>query len=137
MAFEPDVQIQVLAAKENQLLYGCDLVASAFSIGWLPRGEYRLQCHMHDLQLPSGNFLVRMTCFATMAGERTVMDECTVPFVNPAAVSSTGLARPAWSNSGAESHDSSKVAGISMSAPDVAGRSRRRVCKPISKESTP
>ena len=97
MAFEPDVQIQVMAAGDNQLLYGCDLVASAFSIAWLPRGGYQLQCHLHDLQLPPGKFLLRMITFATTGGERAVMDECTVPFVNPAPVSSTGLARPAWS----------------------------------------
>jgi SAM-dependent methyltransferase len=96
MVFEPDVQVQVLAADGNQQLHNCNL-AAAFSIGWLPRGEYQLQCHMHDLQLPQGSFLLRMITFSEQGRERKVIDESTISFVNPTPVSATGLTQPAWS----------------------------------------
>jgi SAM-dependent methyltransferase len=96
IVFEPDVQIQVLAADGNQLLHNGNL-ATAFSIGWLPRGEYKLQCHLHDLQLPQGNFLLRMISFSEQGRERKVVDESTISFVNPTPVSATGLTQPAWS----------------------------------------
>jgi SAM-dependent methyltransferase len=96
IVFEPDVQIQVLAADGNQLLHNGNL-APAFSIGWLPRGEYQLQCHLHDLQLPQGNFLLRMISFSEQGRERKVVDESTISFVNPTPVSATGLTQPAWS----------------------------------------
>lgn len=95
IVFLPDVQIQVLAGDDEEPVYRCDL-SSAFPIAWLPRGEYRLQCHLHDLQLPPGNFRLQMKTFEESGRERLVTNEMSVPFENPASVSSGGLAQAAW-----------------------------------------
>jgi hypothetical protein len=52
LLFEPDAQLQVLSAEGQGVLYSQDLSGS-LPVPWLPRGEYGLCCHLHDLVLPA------------------------------------------------------------------------------------
>lgn len=95
MVFQPDVHIEIMDGAGDEILYCCDLSA-AFHIAWLPRGEYLLQCHLHDLQIPAGPFRLRMTTFAGPGRNRIKVDDHSLAWMNPGAVSSSGLAKAAW-----------------------------------------
>lgn len=95
--FNPDIQIQLLSEQSGELFYSRDFSASADAIAWLPRGDYRLQCHLHDLVLPAGKFRLRLIFFAEMRGQKTVVNESSTSFSNPSARPSDGLSQPAWS----------------------------------------
>jgi len=95
--FEPDFQIQVLPVQDDDVLYSCDFSAAAYPVAWLPRGEYQLQCHLHDLNLPAGEYRVRLMVFALGGGERTVVTEDQAAFSNPSRLQAAGLSQPAWS----------------------------------------
>jgi len=94
--FEPDIQIQVLPARGDDVLYSSNF-SSVYPVAWLPRGEYRLQCHLHDLNLPAGEYRLRLIVFAVVGGERKALTESRVTISNPSAHQATGLNRPAWS----------------------------------------
>jgi SAM-dependent methyltransferase len=96
IAFGPDAQLQVLPPQRDEVLYTCDLSAS-LPVAWLPRGDYRLQCHLHDLDLPPGDYRLRLILFADIDRERTVLADHTIPvrFTEPFAAA--GLRKPAWS----------------------------------------
>jgi SAM-dependent methyltransferase len=94
--FAPDVHLQILTRDRSRLLYSTDLSVS-LAIGWLPRGEYILQIHLHDLDLPQGEFILRMTTFSEQARQRTKLDTAEVNLSNHRAVTSNGISQPAWS----------------------------------------
>ena len=95
--FQPDVQIQVLPADAEDVLHSCDFSASPLTVPWLPRGDYRIQCHLHDLVLAPGNYRLRFIVFSSIGGEQTAAAEDSVSFTLEEPVPSRGLAQPAWS----------------------------------------
>jgi len=96
LIFEPDAQVQVLPATGGEVLYSGDL-SNALPISWLPRGEYELRCHLHDLALPSGAYRLRLIVFGEVARERRVLVEGSVSFSLSETADSGGLQQPAWS----------------------------------------
>ena len=72
LLFQPDAQLQILPAHDDQVLHSSDLSAS-LPVAWLPRGRYRLDCRLHGLDLPAGDYRLRLILFAEMARERTVL----------------------------------------------------------------
>lgn len=94
--FEPDIQIRVLPDRGEEVLYS-SAFSSAYPVTWLPRGEYQLQCHLHDISLPEGDFRLHLVVSAVVGGQRQVMAEGHVAFSNPVALQSAGLSQPAWS----------------------------------------
>jgi SAM-dependent methyltransferase len=94
--FEPDVQVQVLSAQGDDLLYSCHFSA-ARAVAWLPRGAYQLQCHFHDLNLPAGDYKLRLFVTAVVGGERKLLAEEQLAFSNSAPLETAGLSQPAWS----------------------------------------
>jgi SAM-dependent methyltransferase len=96
LLFQPDAQVQVLPAEGDQVLYSLDLSAS-LPIAWLPRGEYELRCHLHDLALPPGDYRLRLILFGEVARERRVLAEARVPFSFTQSTSTGGLQQAAWS----------------------------------------
>jgi SAM-dependent methyltransferase len=96
IAFQPDAQLQILPPHGQQILYSTDLAAT-LPVAWLPRGDYRLQCHLHDLELPAGDYRLRLILFADIARERTVLSDQSVPFRVPRPLAAAGLRKPAWS----------------------------------------
>jgi len=102
MLFQPDVQLQISPGADEDILYCRDLGAAGYAIAWLPRGEYLLECRLHDLDLPAGEYQLRLIVFAEIGGERTALTESSVTFSNPEAVSVAGLNQPAWSLQSAE-----------------------------------
>jgi SAM-dependent methyltransferase len=96
LLFQPDAQVQVLPAQDGQVLYSADLSAT-LPIAWLPRGEYALRCHLHDLALPPGDYRLRLIVLAEVARERRVLAERVAPFTWPGSVDAGGLQRAAWS----------------------------------------
>jgi len=96
MVFAPDVHIQILTKDRSQVLYSADLSAS-ISMAWLPRGEYLVQSHLHDLELPQGDFILRMVVFTEQARKRTEQDAGEAECINPVAVTAGGISQPAWS----------------------------------------
>jgi SAM-dependent methyltransferase len=96
LLFQPDAQLQILPSDGLQPRYSCDLSAS-LPAAWLPRGEYRVGCHLHDLDLPAGDYRLRLIVFAEVGRVRTVLAEAVVEFNNPARISGVGQRRAAWS----------------------------------------
>jgi len=97
IVFQPDLQLQILPSEEWEELYSRDLSAASYAVAWLPRGDYQISCHLHDLELPAGDYRLRLIVFAEVGGERTVMTEEIVPFENPERRTAGGLRAPAWS----------------------------------------
>lgn len=96
IVFQPDIRVQVLPAGASEPLYGRNLASAGFSIAWLPRGEYRLQCHLHDLDLPPGEYRLRLVAVAAVGGVRAVVDEASAPFTLNRPLAAGGLGQPAW-----------------------------------------
>jgi SAM-dependent methyltransferase len=94
--FGPDAQLQILAPQRDEVFYTCDLSAS-LPVAWLPRGDYRLQCHLHDLDLPPGDYRLRLILFADIARERTVQADRSIPLRLSHPLEAEGLRKPAWS----------------------------------------
>ena len=95
IAFAPDVQVQVLSPDGGDPIYRCDL-SSAFAVAWLPRGEYHLRCHLHDLQIPEGSFRLQMVAVVESGRVPGITDEHSITFENPGTISSKGLGPAAW-----------------------------------------
>jgi len=96
LLFQPDVQLQILPADGTGALYSRAL-SGALHVAWLPRGDYLLQCHLHDLELPAGDFQLRLTGYAGPGDERGALADMSIPIHIPVTVSHGGLQRPAWS----------------------------------------
>ncbi len=94
--FEPDIQVQLLSPNGNSVLYNANFSSSANPVAWLPRGDYRLQCHLHDLQLPKGDYRLRLALSSVSGGERAVVGEAWSPLSIESPLQSAGLSRPAW-----------------------------------------
>lgn len=97
IVFQPDVYVEILQLDTNGARYSQNLSEAGWSIAWLPRGRYQVHCHLHDLNLPAGNFRLRMIVFSVVEGTRTAMSEGIFDFSNPVDHSSEGLAQAAWS----------------------------------------
>jgi len=95
IAFLPDAHIQVTSINGGELLYSGHL-SSAFSVAWLPRGEYRLRCHLHDLQLPQGSFRLSLKVMVESGRELVITDEQSISFDSAGTAASQGLAQAAW-----------------------------------------
>jgi SAM-dependent methyltransferase len=96
LLFQPGAQLQILRADGPEMLYSGNLAAS-LRIAWLPRGGYRLQCRLHDLALPSGDYRARLILFAELARERTALTEKTVPFTIAPGLEVERSQKPVWS----------------------------------------
>ena len=96
IAFGPDAQLQILPLQGQEILYSRDMSA-ALPVAWLPRGDYRLQCHLHDLDLPAGDYRLRLILFAEIARERTVLADQSMPLRLSQPLAAAGLRKPAWS----------------------------------------
>mgnify|MGYP001820098254 CR=1 FL=1 len=96
LLFQPDAQLQILTPGGSQTLYVRDL-SVALPVAWLPRGAYRLQCHLHDLDLPAGDYSVRLILFGAVAGTRQALAEQSLATRIPADRSASGLRQAAWS----------------------------------------
>jgi SAM-dependent methyltransferase len=96
LLFEPDAQLQVLSAEGQGVLYSQDLSGS-LPVSWLPRGEYGLCCHLHDLVLPAGDYRLRLMVFGGRGRDRRSLAERVIPFRNDRAFSAAGVQRPTWS----------------------------------------
>jgi SAM-dependent methyltransferase len=96
LLFQPDAQLQILPASGEDVLYSHDL-STALPVAWLPGGEYRLQCHLHDLSLPAGGYRLRLIVFAEVGRERRALADRALPFSNPEVIAAEGLQQPAWS----------------------------------------
>jgi len=95
LLFQADAQVQILPIEGPEVLYCRDLSAS-LPVAWLPRGEYDLGCHLHDLELPAGDYRLRLIAFGEVARERRALAECSTRFSLPQAASTGGLRQPAW-----------------------------------------
>jgi len=96
IAFGPDAQLQILPLRGQEVVYSRDMSAT-LPVAWLPRGDYRLQCHLHDLELPAGDYRLRLILFAEIARERTVLADQSMPLGLPQPLAAAGLRKPAWS----------------------------------------
>ena len=96
LLFQPDIQLQILPAAGDEVLYCRDLSAS-LPIAWLPRGTYGLGCKLNDLELPSGDYRLRLIGFGEIGQERKALADLLIPFNNPRPLASAGLQQPAWS----------------------------------------
>lgn len=94
--FEPDVQVQLLPAGGDEILYCCDFSAAGYPVAWLPRGSYKLECRLEDLDLPSGDYRLRLIVFSASGGERIALHEDSVGFSSPEGAARDGLSQPAW-----------------------------------------
>ncbi|MBT8047955.1 MAG: class I SAM-dependent methyltransferase [Xanthomonadales bacterium] len=94
--FEPDIQIQVLPAEGVESIYRSDFSAAGYPVAWLPRGVYSLQCRLLDLDLPPGDYRLRVIVFSVSGGERKALGESSTPFSCRERMTFTGLAQPAW-----------------------------------------
>ena len=89
LVFQPDAQLQVLPANGDRVLHSSDLSAS-LPVAWLPRGRYRLDCRLHGLDLPAGDYRLRLLLFAEIARERTVLAERIAPLAVERALEPSG-----------------------------------------------
>ncbi len=76
--FQPDFQVQVTAANSGELLFDGRLSDATF-VAWLPRGDYELGCSLLQLDLPAGEYRLRLVLSAEVARRREVLTETTVP----------------------------------------------------------
>ena len=96
LIFQPDTQLQILSPTGSETLYVCDLSAT-LPVAWLPRGAYRLQCHVHDLDLPAGDYRLRLILFGAVGGQRQALTERALSLRIPEAQAVSGLRQAAWS----------------------------------------
>jgi SAM-dependent methyltransferase len=96
LLFQPDAQLQITSVEGLEILYSRDLSA-ALPIAWLPRGEYELRCQLHDLDLPVGDYRLRLIVFGEVGRQRQPLADQAISFSNMKAVTSVGLQQPAWS----------------------------------------
>ena len=96
LLFQPDAQLQILPAGGEGVLYSHDL-SESLPVAWLPGGEYRLQCHLHDLSLPAGDFRLRLIVFGEVGRERKALADHAFPFSNLKGFTAKGLQQAAWS----------------------------------------
>jgi SAM-dependent methyltransferase len=96
IVFGPDAQLQILPPQGQEVLYSRDL-STTLPVAWLPRGEYALRCHLHDLDLPAGDYRLRLSLFAELARERTVLADHSIPLRLSEKRTAAGLQQPAWS----------------------------------------
>jgi SAM-dependent methyltransferase len=89
MTFQPDAQLQILPAVGDEVLHSTDLSTSR-PVAWLPRGRYRLDCRLHDLALPRGEYRLRLILFGELARQRTVLAETQRPLSISPALEPTG-----------------------------------------------
>jgi len=94
--FEPDMQIQLLPAGGEEILYCGDFSAAGYPVAWLPRGSYQLECRLDDLDLPPGEYRLRLIVFSISGGERKALQEDSVLFTSPDRYTRQGLSQPAW-----------------------------------------
>lgn len=97
LLFEPDLQLQILEAGSSNLVYSRHMHAAGLGISWLPRGRYRVECALHDLELPAGDFELRAVASAAIGGDHSVTGERSTRFHNPAPIEAAGVRQPAWS----------------------------------------
>ena len=97
LLFEPDLQLQILEAGSSDLAYSRHLHAAGLGVSWLPRGRYRVECALHDLELPAGDFELRVVASAAIGGDHSVTGERSIRFHNPAPIKAAGARQPAWS----------------------------------------
>jgi SAM-dependent methyltransferase len=97
IVFEPDARIEILALADGAVLYACDMSASGISPAWLPRGRYRIGCHLHALELPAGRYALRIAVTAKSAGARRTLAEDRIEFTNDAPRTAQGLGGAAFS----------------------------------------
>jgi SAM-dependent methyltransferase len=95
IAFSPEVRLQVISTEGGEPVYSGNL-SSAFTAAWLPRGEYHLRCHLHDLHIPKGNFRLQMVAVMESGREPTVTDEQSIDFENSGEILPKGLGQAAW-----------------------------------------
>lgn len=96
IVFEPDARIEILAPADGAVVHAMDMSAAGISPAWLPRGRYRIGCHLHALDLPAGRYALRAAVSAKSGGERRTIAESRVEFGNQAARTSQGLGRAAF-----------------------------------------
>jgi SAM-dependent methyltransferase len=94
--FQPDVQIQVSRADDGEILSSCDLSAAGLAIGWLPRGDYRVDCRLPHLQLAAGDYRLRLIVFGEIAGERQAVSENQLAFSRGEPMAAPVSAPPSW-----------------------------------------
>jgi len=96
LLFQPDAQVQILSADSGEVLFSRDLSA-ALPVAWLPRGSYALTCHPTGLDLPAGDYRLRLIVFAELARERTALADESMSMRVPQALTAPGLRKEAWS----------------------------------------
>ena len=96
LLFQPDACVRVLGGAAGEALYSC-VLSAALPVAWLPRGRYRLRCHMHDLEIPAGDYCLQLDVFAEAGLERSLVADQTVPFTLDRHPVGGGLAQAAWS----------------------------------------
>jgi SAM-dependent methyltransferase len=96
LLFQPDIQAQILPAAGQEVLYS-HYLSAVLPVAWLPRGEYGIRCHLHDLNLPAGDYQLRLIAFGGVDRERRQLADQAIPFSSVQAVSAAGLQQPAWS----------------------------------------
>jgi len=95
--FNPEIRIEVLKPDSDDALYGRDFSDAAFPVAWLPRGKYRLQCHMHDLALPAGEYRLRLSVLARSGNRIIGVKTDSRPFSCHSQIAVDGLSQAAWS----------------------------------------
>ena len=95
--FNPDFQMQIRALHGDQVLYHCNFSEADYPVAWLPRGEYRLQCHLHGLSLPAGEYDLLLVCRSVRGGQQVPLAEQSLTIDNPSDIVAGGLSRSAWS----------------------------------------
>lgn len=96
LLFQPDAQLQVLPAHGKDVLYSQDMSGS-LPVAWLPRGGYHLDCCLHDLNLPAGDYRLRLAASAEVGRQREVLAEAEGAFSTPADSEMSGSRRADWS----------------------------------------
>jgi SAM-dependent methyltransferase len=96
LLFQFDAHLQVEAVGGGGSAHSSSLSAS-LPVAWLPRGGYRLRCHLHDLALPPGQYRLRLRVTADSGGGQGTVAEQSAGFVLENALDAVGVGRPAWS----------------------------------------
>lgn len=96
LLFHPDAQVQILPEGSDEPLYVAHL-STQLSIGWTPRGAYRLQCRLPGPALPAGRYRLRLVLLAEVTREREVQAEQTAPFEIGGDLDPRDPLEPAWS----------------------------------------
>lgn len=102
LAFQPDLQLQILGQGAGEMPYCRNLGEAIQGIAWLPRGDYRVECRLNDLELPAGDYRLRLIAFAETGGERSALADESEHFRLTTPLSVAGLAQAAWNLQSAE-----------------------------------